>query len=310
MSGQESPAVLLLIFNRPDHTRRCLDAIAKARPSHLFVAADGPRTGFVGEADQCRQAREVVESIDWPCEVHTLFQETNLGCERAVSLAISWFFENVQSGIILEDDCIADPTFFAFCQSMLQRYRDDERVGVVTGNNFQRGQVRGDASYYFSKYNHCWGWATWKRAWDCFDFSMSHPSLSDLEVINQFACARGEDRYWRRVFKKVQKGEINSWAYRWTYSCWANRLLTVTPQNNLVENIGFGKDATHTIENGGHLPKRQQIEFPLVHPRNVIPSVDADTYCARDYFKIRNPLAQGALEASRSLIDSVRGVRR
>lgn len=306
MSGQESPAVLLLIFNRPDHTRRCLDAIAKARPSHLFVAADGPRTGFVGEADQCRQAREVVESIDWPCEVHTLFQETNLGCERAVSLAISWFFENVQSGIILEDDCIADPTFFAFCQSMLQRYRDDERVGVVTGNNFQRGQVRGDASYYFSKYNHCWGWATWKRAWDCFDFSMSHPSLSDLEVINQFACVKGEPMYWSRIINKVKKGKINTWAYRWMYTCWANQFLTVTPQANLVENVGFGDAATHTFGTGRHLPKRQQAEFPLIHPSDVSQSINADCYCAAKYFKVRNRVVEIAFEICRSPIGFLR----
>lgn len=284
--------VLFLIFNRPELTKRSFAAIRHARPKKLYVAADGPRRDRAGEAEKAEAARQIATSVDWECDVRCLFRDDNLGCQKAVSEAITWMFETEQQGIILEDDCVADPSFFRFCDEMLERYAEQPEVGVVTGNNFQRGIRRGDASYYFSKYNHCWGWATWNRAWEKFDYSMRDCSASiATSVIDRFATAKGEQRHWKRTFRNVRRGKINSWAFRWTYSCWSNQLLTITPAVNLVENIGFGDDATHTKETPGlQLPKRQSIAFPLIHPTKVAQCADADEFTTRKHFKIDSSL--------------------
>lgn len=239
------PPVLFCIFNRPDLTEKSFEQIRKARPSKLFVSADGPRVNREGEPDLCEAARSIVHKVDWPCETHTLLRSKNVGCQMAMSSGIDWFFEHVDAGIILEDDCVAHPAFFGFCQQLLERYKDDKRVMCITGNNFQRGAYRGDASYYFSMFPHCWGWASWKRAWNLYDPEMS--SLSQIVQTGLLANLVGtgfED--WLSVFKQVEKGEVNSWAYRWLLSCWSQHGLTATPNKNLVTNIGFDERATHT----------------------------------------------------------------
>lgn len=285
--------VLFLIFNRPSVTQRSFQAIRKARPGVLFVAADGPRAHVASDELQCDQARKIVEQVDWECQVETRFLSRNRGCQLAVSEAISWFFEHVDQGIILEDDCVADASFFRFSAQLLDLYLNDERVGVITGDNFQGGQIWGDSSYYFSKYNHCWGWATWRRAWDHFDYSMNQTSTRDIEVINQFACAPGEERYWSNVFRRVRQGKINSWAYRWKYCCWKNEWLTATPQINLVENIGFDSTATHTKRKGLSSPDvAGQVSYPLVHPNQVSQQIQADAYCAEQHFNVNPSLTR------------------
>jgi hypothetical protein len=284
------PPVLLIVFNRPEHTKRCIDAIAKVSPPKVFIASDGPRAGNSVDRIRCEQVQRVLDGISWPCEVSRLNRTQNLGCQHAVSSAIDWFFSHVDRGIILEDDCVADPSFFSFCGQMLDRYADDERIGVVTGNNFQRGIKRGEASYYFSKYPHCWGWATWRRAWQHFDFAMSESDNSDHEIISQFACAPGEPTYWSNIFNRVRNGGINTWDYRWTRAVWGRRYLTVTPQINLVANIGFDSLATHTEGSffEKKLPAREQMLFPLVHPETFNQNEVADFFAAEEYFHV-NP---------------------
>ena len=244
-------AVLFLVFNRPGTTAKVFEAIRKARPPRLYVAADAARASREGEAERVALVREIATDVDWPCEVLTLFREENLGCKYAVSDGITWFFEHEEQGIILEDDCLPNQSFFWFCETLLQRYAADERVEVVTGDNFQNGQHRGElgASYYFSKYNHCWGWATWRRAWQYYQGDLSFwPEWSLSEDWSEKMPNPVEHRYWRKIFDQVHAGEGDSWAYPWLASTWYNYGLTVTPNLNLVSNIGFGPDFRHTAK--------------------------------------------------------------
>ena len=162
-------ALLFLVFNRPDTTTQVFKKIRQAKPPRLYVASDGPRDGNSDDKKKVTKVREIATKVDWPCEVKTLFRDKNLGCKKGVSTAITWFFEHEEQGIILEDDCVPNLDFFTFCENLLQRYDKDERISTITGNNFQDGKWRGNASYYFSKYNHCWGWATWRRSWKNYD---------------------------------------------------------------------------------------------------------------------------------------------
>lgn len=287
----ECPAVLFLIFNRPDLVEQSFSRIREAKPAQLFVAADGPRANREGEAGLCNQARTIVEKVDWDCEVKTLFRDDNLGCRRAVSSAITWFFEHVEEGIILEDDCVADLSFFRFSAELLERYRDDERIMCVTGNNFQDGIPRGDASYYFSIYNHCWGWASWRRAWSLYDAELSALlELTDQQFLEGFQRPLVA-KYWSNCFHAVLKNEVDSWAYVWTFSCWANSGLTAIPNVNLVKNIGFDERATHTT--GGVSPlanmATHSVISPLEHPANVLRHQLADQWTEDTTFEIRAP---------------------
>lgn len=202
-------AVLFLVFNRPEPTARVFEAIRYARPPRLYVAADGPRVQREGEGELVRRVRQIATTVDWPCSVYTLFREHNLGCKRAVSEAISWFFENEEQGIILEDDCLPNPDFFSFCDVLLERYKDDPRVWMITGNNFQDGQKRGNGSYYFSRYSHIWGWATWRRAWRCYDRDLSFwPEWKSSADWLKKMPDKIERRYWDRVFDQTYNGKI------------------------------------------------------------------------------------------------------
>lgn len=280
------PAILFLIFNRPHTTRRVFEAIRQARPRRLYVAADGPRADREGEAEKVAQVREIATQVDWPCEVKTLFREKNLGCKMAVSSAITWFFEHEEQGIILEDDCLPHPDFFRFCEELLDYYADDDRVWVITGNNFQDGQLRGNASYYFSKYNHCWGWASWQRAWEKYEVDISFwPDWKKSVDWHKKIPDPIERSYWQRIFDQVYLGKINTWDYQWTATVWYYEGLTAIPNVNLVSNIGFGVDATHTISMND--PHANLPVFPLgkiKHPKEVIVDVGGDRYTFNEHF--------------------------
>lgn len=291
-SGAEAPAVLLLIFNRPALAAKALAAIRAARPSRLYIAADGPRSR-PGEAELCERAREVAKSVDWPCELLTLFREKNLGCREAVSSAISWFFQSEEEGIILEDDCIASPIFFPFCRDLLARYRNDTRVMCITGDNFQATMGDYPYTYYFSKYNHCWGWASWRRAWALYDQKLD--TLDEFlrtDALSTMSSTEGFESYWSGIFQMVKERKIDSWAYVWTFSCWSQNGLTCTPRVNLVSNVGFGPEATHTVNSSGEspYPLTGVLSTPLVHPSAVAPQQIFDAYVDRSHFGIgRSP---------------------
>lgn len=278
--SQLNTPVLFLVFNRPDTTTQVFEAIRKVSPSRLYVAADGPRFNRLNEAECVTLVRKIVTSIDWTCKVRTLFREHNLGCKIAVSEAISWFFEHEEAGIILEDDCLPHSDFFYFCEKLLPFYKDNNQIFVITGNNFQNGNRRGDGSYYFSKYNHCWGWATWRRAWRHYQGGILFwPEWKQSEGWRAICPDQVERRYWEKIFDKVYANGIDSWAYPWTASVWRYGGLTVTPNVNLVSNIGFGQDATHTVDSGALQANLPTEALPkVVHPNSMVQDQVADRY--------------------------------
>jgi hypothetical protein len=282
--------VLFLIFNRPDITQKVFNAIKKAKPKQLFMAADGPREGKEGEKEKCEQARKVIEQIDWDCEVKTLFRDKNLGCKVAESSAFDWFFENVKEGIMLEDDCLPDQSFFWFCQELLEYYRNDTRIMHISGNNFQFGRVRGEGSYYFSKYPHIWGWATWRRAWKHYDVNMKNLEEFEKEAqINNVFNIKQQQKYWRKIFQSVYDGKIDTWDYQWAYTCFINNGLCVTPNINLVSNIGFGLDSTHTKDKDNIFSEMKVEEInEIIHPNFILADQEADFFTSKLCFKDRN----------------------
>jgi hypothetical protein len=273
-------AVLFLVFNRPDTTTQVFEAIRKAKPLRLYVAADGPRADRAGEPERVAKVREIVTAVDWPCEVKTLFREENLGCKYAVSGGITWFFEHEEQGIILEDDCLPHPDFFTFCETLLDRYATDERVSVITGNNFQNGQHRGEASYYFSRYNHVWGWASWRRAWQKADMDIQFwPKWKRSAEWREFWPDPVARKYWEKIFDRMHRAKIDTWDYPWTASVWHHSGLTATPNVNLVSNIGFGPDSTHTASTTSPLAEMATMSIgELRHPGLIAQDVAADRH--------------------------------
>jgi hypothetical protein len=273
-------AVLFLVFNRPDTTTQVFEAIRKAKPPRLYVAADGPRANRDGEAERVARVREIATAVDWPCEVKTLFREENLGCKYAVSGGITWFFEHEKQGIILEDDCFPHPDFFVFCETLLDQYATDEHVWVITGDNFQNGQKRGEGSYYFSRYNHVWGWASWRRAWQKADMEIKFwPEWKHSAAWQAAIPDKVERKYWSKIFDRMYRAEIDTWDYPWTASVWFYSGLTATPNVNLVSNIGFGPDSTHTTS--ADSLQANMATGPLgklTHPDQVLQDTAADRY--------------------------------
>lgn len=246
MSQLNTP-VLFLVFNRPAETAQVFEAIRSQRPSRLFVAADGPRPGRAGEAVLVQQTRELVSKVDWPCEVNTLFRDENLGCGRAVSGAISWFFEQVEEGIVLEDDCLPHPDFFPYCETLLARYRDESRVATIAGTNFLPTTLPYRNTHYASKYFQMWGWASWRRVWQQYDFSLE--SLGEdqwIELLKRTHPIATEVGYWREIMRALKSGVVDTWDFQVFFSCWKMGSVHIMPGSNLVSNIGYGPAATHT----------------------------------------------------------------
>jgi len=275
-----------MVFNRPDLTRRVFDAIRVAAPPKLYIAADGPRANKMGETERCMAVKEIVAHIDWPCEVRTLFRDNNLGCKLAISGALDWFFSQESEGIILEDDCLPEPSFFQFCDELLERYRDDDRVGMISGCNFQNGVKRSNDSYYFSQFCHIWGWATWARAWKKYDVHITQwPTLKKGNWLTKMGFRGGEHRHWEKAFNKVYAGQIDSWDHQWPFTYWFNQMLSITPAINLISNIGFGAEATHTVGKSIFSDmKKTEIQFPLKHPEHVTRNISADNFSSKNLF--------------------------
>jgi len=290
MTPVTSP-ILFLVFNRPETTKVVFNTIRLAKPVKLYVAADGARFGKNGEKEQVAKVRDIVSRIDWDCEVKTLFRDNNLGCKMAVSSAISWFFEHEEEGIILEDDCLPDQSFFPYCQQLLEKYRHDTRIMAISGDNFQRGNKHTDYSYYFSHYNHVWGWASWRRAWECYDLELLNwPELKETDFLDTISgSSKPFVSYWRNIFDTCYDGLIDTWDYPWTFSCWIQSGLTVLPSVNLVSNIGFINNSTHTHEKSPLADlARDELSFPLSHPPYLIRSFLADRYTDLFVFNIHS----------------------
>ncbi len=303
---QLATPVAFFIYQRPDTTARVFAEIARARPPRLLVVADGPRLDRPGEEERCAAARTVVDRVDWDCEVLTHFADENLGCRRRISSGLDWVFATVEEAIILEDDCLPHPSFFRFCEQLLKRYRNDTRIAMIGGSNFQPRATRCRYSYYFSRYSHIWGWASWRRAWQEYDGEMRlWPRAREERVLETVLSSPGSVRHWTKVFEAVHGGEIDTWDYQWLFSCWMQNRLSIIPSVNLVSNIGFAEDATHTKSGSpyGNM-LTEAIPFPLVHPPYVAQNKQADEFTQRHVFGPPSILVRGVRRISRILRSS------
>jgi hypothetical protein len=234
--------VLFLVFNRPDVTARVFEVIRLARPPRLYVAADGPRQDKLNESELCEVVRRIATAVDWPCEVYLQFQASNLGCKRAVSSGINWFFSKEEQGIILEDDCLPSLDFFRFAEDMLFRYASETRISMITGTNYMSGYIQ--VPYFFSEHFSIWGWATWRRAWKLYDVEMAEwnerSARQELSEKFRHPCVR---RHFSNTFDLLRNEYVDTWDIQWVFTCIMNRCLCLTPTINLITNIGV--DGTH-----------------------------------------------------------------
>jgi hypothetical protein len=282
MTPFETP-IAFFVFNRPEITARSFERIRALRPRRLLICADGPRAHRPEERGKTEAVRAIVSRIDWECDSRTRLLEENLGCKKAVSSGISWVFEQVDRAIILEDDCLPDASFFLFCAELLERYQNDPRVFMISGNHLRRLPEDYAHSYYFSCIPHIWGWATWRRAWQHYRVDMDGWSAwkNAGEMRKRFHGSGLAHRIalWRLtgMLDKTARGEIDTWDHQWHYTLLRNRGLSILPAVPLVENVGFGQDATHTLDARDQPTERAQpMRFPLSHPEGPSPELSQE----------------------------------
>lgn len=269
--------VLFLIFNRPDITYKVFNEIRKAKPKKLFIFADGPRKEVRNDIEQCRLTRNIIKQINWDCQVKTNFYNNNLGCNLAVTSGINWFFKHVDKGIILEDDCLPNQSFFWFCQELLKKYKDDERIMMISGNSYQFGRNVEKASYYFSKLPSIWGWAVWRRSWNFFDLNVKDfPKFNEQKRIKNIFDDRITQNFWSRKIFGRYNGR-NTWDFAWAYAMFKQCGLCICPTNNLVSNIGFGSDSSNAKQQNSVFAKLKTKQInKIIHPLFIIPNMNAD----------------------------------
>lgn len=288
-----STPIVLIIFNRPDTTQQVFERIRQIRPQHLLVVADGPRHPY--DKEKCTQARAILEKVDWDCQISTNFSEDNLGCRKRISSGLNWVFSQVEEAIILEDDCLPGLSFFNFCETLLRRFRNDERIFHISGCNYGIPWDDYPYSYCFTKYPSCWGWATWKRAWNTYDLDLQTWSdFRDVGGMSGICPDDAENLYWSCIFEtmadpvaRLKAGRpAESWVYPWMYNCWSQHGLSVMPKVNLVSNIGFGKDSTHTTNLDDPLANLTAFELDEIHhPPFVNCIYDLDMYIFNERFR-------------------------
>ncbi|HEY4246049.1 MAG TPA: hypothetical protein VGM64_04280 [Lacunisphaera sp.] len=304
--------VIFLVFNRPALTRQVFARIRDARPPQLYVVADGPRPDRPGEAEKCAEVRRLIEEgIDWPCELIRDYSDVNLGCGKRVASGITNVFKRVEEAIILEDDCLPDPTFFPFCSELLEKYRNEPQVGLISGSHHQSEFSFGRDDYYFCRYGNIWGWATWKRAWQCFDYSMNDWSSWIREgKMNQLFAASEVREYWTKIWDDTAAGKYDTWDYQWTFCYMSRGMLGILPRTALIENIGFGPDATHTLQKEDSGSIVGPMIFPLRHPLHLKPDFEAEARASQRFFSEPSTMERIRRKAIRIYQDPVREFRR
>ncbi len=279
VNGLSTP-VAFIIFNRSERTAEVFGAIRAARPAQLFVIADGPRPDVESDATKCAATRAIIERVDWPCQIFRRYADKNIGLRRNVSEGLDWVFNQTERAIILEDDCLPDPSFFPFCEELLERYAEDRHVAAISGTNLDpaRNVPPGDDSYYFSRFCHIWGWATWRRAWQLCDHEMKDwPALRRTNWLMDKCGTCTAANFWRG---------LGTWDVPWLFACWRQDLVSIVPRNNLVSNIGFGVDAVHTKSQtrAAQLPTTA-VQFPLHHPEKKVVNAAADCHIQKNFFE-------------------------
>lgn len=276
-----SVPILFITFNRLDTSRQVFEAIKRQQPEKLYLFSDGPRKEKSEEAKAVHEVRTWLTSqINWPCEVQTLFLDHNMGPRYAIGHAVNWLFEHEEEGVIFEHDCLPHPSFFPFCEELLERYKNEHRVMHISGNNYLFGRIQHNTSYYFSKHNISWGWATWKRAWKFYDADMQEYKARGEELINVLSKRKRVRAYWTNILNRVYTGQISTWDFQWTFNMWCNHGFAIVPEKNLVKNIGYGDQAIHTGNSKDKLARLPlyAMEFPMSHPKTIQPDEFADDY--------------------------------
>jgi hypothetical protein len=291
--------VLLLIFNRLSTTQHVFYEIKKAKPKKFYIACDGPKSESNVEINKVKAVRDFVyENIDWECKVETYFRDTNSGCKYGVSGGIDWFFNNEEMGIVLEDDTVPCQSFFWFCQELLERYKDDYRVMQINGTNFFWNQIQNHhASYFFSKYGNIWGWASWRRAWKLYDVNINNWKKLKKHFLGKLFENKKERIVREQQIEKILNGQIDTWDFQWILYKHLNAGLNIIPNNNMVKNIGFIEDSTHTKSNKkdirSNLPIKE-MQFPLLHTNYIFSNIEYDALMRKRilskyyYKKIKN----------------------
>lgn len=271
--------VVLIIYNRPDTTARVFDEIRRYEPAILYVVADGYKTGDANDEKKVENTRKLINNVDWDCDVRLNYADANLGCRTRIQTGLDWVFNQSERAVILEDDCLPNQDFFAFCDEILSRYQNEPEIMHVSGSNYLFNQIEIEFSYYFSIFNHCSGWATWSRAWKNFDPEIkSWPYLKETGFLFNLFDNDKSRTYWENAFQGVYEMQIDSWAYCWTLACWINNGLTVIPRQNLITNIGYGLNATHTKNARSRFAEipTSSLSFPLAHPARIERNYYAD----------------------------------
>jgi len=279
--------VLFLVFNRPDTTKQVFEAIRKAKPLRLYIAADGPRNTKEGEAERVQEVRSIATNVDWECEVKTLFRDENLGCKYAVSGAITWFFEQEEQGIILEDDCLPSQSFFWFCEELLDRYKDDQRIGQISGYNKLSKKNEDRDGYNFLTGGSIWGWASWRRVADGFSDFLNKSTDEIYVSIYNFTDDQFESEHIKNSLDLVNSGRLSTWDYHWGAKLKANSQLSIVPFKNLIKNIGFCSDATHTFIKSFDAPPVFELNIKQInHPQFISPCKKLSKLQAKGHYSI------------------------
>lgn len=243
MTERFNTAILLIVFNRPTHTETVLQEIRNIKPKKLYVTGDGPRPNVSGEDNRVLKVRKLFNGIDWDCEIHTNYFDKNLGCKKAVSSGIDWFFKHEDQGIIIEDDCKPNNDFFWFCEELLERYKDNKKIWHIGGATMN-SEPKSKYSYHFSAYSSIWGWATWRDRWEKYDVNLTSFEKGQIKTFqNQYNICKS---FWKKRFTSIIKQKNDTWDFQWTYAIWKHNGLCISPNVNLVKNIGFDDSATRT----------------------------------------------------------------
>jgi hypothetical protein len=290
--------IALIVFNRPEVTASVAAVIAQAKPPKVFVLADGPRANHPGDAQKCAATRAAIDRIDWPCEVVRKYSDVNLGCGHGPATGIDWVFQQTDRAIILEDDCLPHPRFFPYCDELLEKYSDDKRFMQIAGSNFQCGHKRGPYSYFFSRFKICWGWATWRRAWQHMDMGVKlWPEFRDSTWLRDLVGDPRAIQHWAEKFEGAFRagGKVDYWDYQWLFSTWAQNGLCIMPNANLISNIGFNDEATHTTWAGSRWARLplQEMPLPLQHPPVVVRDKEADDFFVKEVVLTDLPQPEG-----------------
>jgi hypothetical protein len=296
---RETP-VLMIVFNRPDRTQQVFERIRDAQPKRFYISADGPRENRPDDRESTRAVREFANQVDWDCQVQTLFRDRNLGLRLAIKTGLDWFFECEEEGIILEDDCVPDPTFFPYAAELLDRYRHDDRIATIDGTNYLLETQKFESSYYFTKYLFVWGWASWRRVWRDYDVQMrTWPKFRDEGRLDRVFAHPRSLRYWTRIFDQTYDETISTWDYQFFYSQMVNSRMSIAPARNLIFNTGWGAESTNTLNMNPEMGMATfPMEFPLKHPTFMVPDERADQFTENLCFskplhrKVRNRLSR------------------